>query len=312
MLTLRLGSPPSTENGSLRYVAAIGNFDGVHLGHQYVFRSVVGAAQLAGLASLAVTFWPNPRAVLQPARWSGYLTTDHERTALLAACGVDAQLTLPFTAAFAGLSPAAFVDQLVGALPLAELWVGEDFRFGHKRAGDVALLGALCAAHTVAVRAIVRRELPEGVISSSSIREQVHHGRVEEAAQQLGRPYRLGGLVVSGDRRGRQLGYPTANLAPDAGKIIPGHGIYAAIARCEGTVRPAAVSIGVRPQFAGEGELVEAYLLDFAGDLYGRRLKLDFLVKLRDEQRFESVAALVDQMGRDVAQVREIAVVPTA
>lgn len=267
---------------------------------------MVTTAQEAGHASLAITFWPNPRLVLRPEHWPGYLTTFAERTDLLAALDLDAQLTLPFTAAFAALSPGEFVEQLAGAVPLAELWVGEDFRFGHRRSGDLAMLRALAVPHGIAIRTITRLTAPAGTISSSAIRDQVRAGQVEQAVQLLGRPYCLGGTVVSGDQRGRQLGYPTANLAPDERKIIPGRGIYAAVARCEEIVRPAAVSIGIRPQFDGSVELVEAFLLDFSGDLYGRRLELEFLSKLRDEQRFASVEALVVQMGSDVAQVREM------
>jgi riboflavin kinase / FMN adenylyltransferase len=308
VLTLQLGEPLPDMRGSLPAVAAIGNFDGVHLGHRLVLQQVVAAARRAGRASLAITFWPNPRAVLRPEHWQGYLTTEAERTALLAALGIDAQLCLPFTEAFSKRSPEEFVDQLATAIPLAELWVGEDFRFGHRRSGDVALLRTLAEPHGMTIRLIARQGAATGAISSSAIRNQVRAGQVEEAAGLLGRPYRLGGSVVTGDRRGRQLGFPTANLAPDEGKIIPGRGIYAAVAHFDGVVRPAAVSVGVRPQFDGLGELVEAFLLDFSGDLYGRRLDLDFLAKLRDEARFESVEALVAQMERDVARVREMSV----
>ncbi|HEV7214080.1 MAG TPA: riboflavin kinase, partial [Chloroflexota bacterium] len=147
---------------------------------------------------------------------------------------------------------------------------------------------------------------PAPASSSSTIREHVSAGHLEQAAQLLGRQYSLAGTVVVGDRRGRQLGFPTANQAPDEGKLVPGRGIYAAVARCGDVVRPAAVSIGIRPQFGGEAESVEAYLLDFAGDLYGQRLELAFCAKLRDEQRFASVDLLVAQIGRDVALVRDM------
>ncbi len=306
MLTLQLGDPLPSAGRSPSAIAAIGNFDGVHAGHRYLLRQVVSAARQHARPSLAITFWPNPRAVLRPAAWPGYLTTFAERTQLLAELGVDAQLTLPFSTAFAALTPAEFVDQLAGSVALEELWVGEDFRFGRQRSGDVALLRELANRHGITICTISRRDGPAGNSSSSTIREQVRDGQVAEAAQLLGRPYRLGGIVVPGDRRGRQLGYPTANLAADEGKLLPGRGIYAVIARSDDTIRPAAVSIGVRPQFDGAIELVEAFLLDFSGDLYGRRLELEFFAKLRDEQRFDGVEALVDQMGRDVARVRDI------
>lgn len=306
MLTLHLGDPLPFSGGSPRFIAAIGNFDGVHLGHCYLLQQVVAAARQRSLQSLAITFWPNPRAVLQPAAWPGYLTTLAERSRLLAALTLDAQLTVPFSLAFAGLSPADFVEQLARSVPLAELWVGQDFRFGHRRSGDVALLRELAAAHGIGIRVVSREAGPAAASSSSTIREQVSAGRLEEAARLLGRPYTLAGTVVAGDQRGRQLGFPTANVMPEEGKLVPGRGIYAAVGSCGDLVRPAAVSIGIRPQFGGEGESVEAHLLDFSGDLYGQTLELEFRSKLRDEQRFASVELLVTQIGRDVAQVRDM------
>ena len=303
MLTLRLGEP--APDGS-RYVAAIGNFDGVHLGHQYLLGRVMDSARGRGLLSLAITFWPHPRELLHPAGWPGGLTTLPERRVLLGALGLDALLVLPFTPDLAGRSPEEFVALLAGAVPLAELWVGADFRFGRGRSGDVAELRRLAAARGVDVRAIERLAdaappraetaagtlpdrsgadgsalsfpphdpgpVPAGgdSLGSDAIRARLRAGDVEGAARLLGRPYRLGGLVVPGDRRGRELGYPTANLQPDPGKLVPGRAIYAALARSGDLFRPAAGSIGVRPQFGGDRELVEAYLLDFAGDLYGR------------------------------------------
>lgn len=305
MRTLHLGDATPFGGEPSRSIAAIGNFDGVHLGHRYLLQQVVAAARQRSQQSLAITFWPNPRAVLQLAAWPGYLTTFDERTRLLAALGLDAQLTLPFSPAFAGLSPAAFVEQLARSVPLAELWVGQDFRFGHRRSGDVNLLRELAATHGIGIREVSREAGPAAASSSSTIREQVSGGRLEEAARLLGRPYTLAGTVVAGDQRGRQLGFPTANVVPEEGKLVPGRGIYAAVAHCGDLVHPAAVSIGIRPQFGGDAESIEAYLLDFSGDLYGRRLELEFQAKLRDEQRFPSVDLLVEQMERDVAKVRE-------
>ncbi|HEY8743558.1 MAG TPA: riboflavin kinase, partial [Chloroflexota bacterium] len=240
MLTLHLGDPLPSGFGSSRAIAAIGNFDGVHAGHRYLLQQVVAAAAERGQPSLAITFWPNPRAVLRPAAWPGYLTTFAERTRLLAELDLTAQLTLPFTEAFAAQTPAEFVDQLAGAVALDELWVGEDFRFGRQRSGDITLLHDLAKQHDITICTISRHTGPAGNSSSSTIRDQVRQGQVEVAARLLGRPYRLGGTVVPGDRRGRQLGYPTANLAADAGKLLPGRGIYAAIASCDDITRPAA------------------------------------------------------------------------
>jgi riboflavin kinase/FMN adenylyltransferase len=304
VLTLRLGDPVPA---GPRFVGAIGNFDGVHAGHRALLAQLTASARAQGLRTLAVTFWPNPRALLHPAGWLGYLATADERADLLGAVGLDALLELPFTPALASATPEAFVELLTTAVPLAELWVGEDFRFGHRRAGDVATLRALAAPRGVAVHTIARQgPRPGEPVSSSSIRALLREGKVEAAAEALGRPYALGGTVVPGDHRGRTLGYPTANLALDEGKVIPGRGIYAAHAQVGDVARPAAVSVGVRPQFGGGAELVEAYLLDFSGDLYGQRLMLRFLAKLRDEQRFASVDELLAQMARDVARVRDL------
>ena len=303
MLTLRLGdaAPPGSP-----FAGAIGNFDGVHIGHGYLLRQLLDSAHRQGLGSLAITFWPNPRAVLQPASWDGYLTSFDERERLLAAAGLDAALVLPFTRDFSALTPDAFVQSLADAVPLRELWVGEDFRFGRQRSGDVAALRALAGSHGIAMRTVARQAQGQEVVGSSAIRSLLRAGQVEEAMGLLGRAFALTGVVVAVDRRGRQLGYPTANLAPDEGKVIPARGIYAALAEAGDLVRPAAVSIGIRPQFGGGAELIEAYLLDFDGDLYGQRLTLHFRARLRDEQRFASVDALREQMARDVAAARDL------
>ncbi|MCL4544220.1 MAG: bifunctional riboflavin kinase/FAD synthetase [Chloroflexi bacterium] len=288
------------------FAATIGNFDGVHRGHQFVAREVVASARRSRWRAMAITFWPHPRTVLPGQRFLGYLTTIEERLALLESCGFDVALVVPFTLDFARQDPTEFVTSLVRSVPLRELWVGQDFRFGRQRSGDVALLEKL--GNRLGFTAVVVPRIGENGsdVSSNALRRLLREGQVDAATTLMGRPYRLGGVVVHGDQRGRILGYPTANLAPDPAKIIPARGIYAAVAWVREGAFTAAVSVGIRPQFEGADERVEAYLLDFSGDLYGYRSTLDFAARLRDEVRFESVDALLQQMARDVEATRAV------
>jgi riboflavin kinase / FMN adenylyltransferase len=279
---------------------AVGEFDGVHLGHRGVMRG----------ADTVLTFEPHPRAVVAPERAPKLITPLETRVDLIAGLGVRELVVIPFDGAFASQSPQAFIDDvLVGELGATEVSVGENFRFGHRARGDVALLRAQDAFETRVVELVQR----DGeAISSSRIRELIAAGEVERAAAYLGSPFQLRGAVAHGDKRGRTLGFPTANLVPDPALIYPGHGVYACRAAVEldGEWRwwPAATNVGVRPTFVtGRGLLVEAFLLGFDGDLYGRELRLVFLSRLRGELRFESVDDLVEQMERDVEETRRIA-----
>jgi riboflavin kinase / FMN adenylyltransferase len=279
---------------------AVGEFDGVHLGHRQVMRD----------ADTVLTFEPHPRAVVAPDRAPKLITSLAAKVDLIAGLGVRELVVIPFDGAFASQSPQAFIDDvLVGRLGAHTVSVGENFRFGHRARGDVALLRAQPAFETRVV------ELVQGdgeVISSSHIRELIAAGEMERAAACLGLPFQLRGTVTHGDKRGRTLGFPTANLVPDPALVYPGHGVYA----CRAAVEldggwqwwPAATNVGVRPTFVtGRGLLVEAFLLGFEGDLYGRELRLAFLSRLRGERRFDSVEALVEQMERDVEETRRIA-----
>jgi riboflavin kinase/FMN adenylyltransferase len=229
------------------------------------------------------------------------LTSLEVKAELIAGLGVEEMVIIPFDRDFAGLSAQAFIDDLlVGTLQAGHVSVGENFRFGRGAAGDPALLAA---DGRFATRVVDLVELDGEVISSSHIRALVLAGEVDVAARMLGAPFQLRGTVVPGDRRGRELGYPTANLVPDEALVCPGHGVYAAWAgdAC------AAVNVGVRPTFGtGRGVLVEAYLLDRSVDLYGQVLTVEFLARLRGERRFPSVDALVEQMGRDVERTRQV------
>jgi riboflavin kinase/FMN adenylyltransferase len=271
---------------------AVGTFDGVHLGHR----------QVIGGADSVLTFDPHPASVVAPRHTPRLLTPLDVKAELIAGLGVQELIVIPFDREFAARSAAQFVDDvLVGALGATHVSVGENFRFGHRAQGDARMLEE---DERFVTRVSPLLEVDGEVVSSSHIRGLVAAGEVQQAARFLGAPFQMRGEVVPGDRRGRELGFPTANLVPDDALVLPGHGVYA----CMADARPAAVSIGVRPTFqTGRGELVEAYLLDFAGDLYGQRLRLDFLRRLRGERRFDTVDALVEQMRRDVEQTREIA-----
>jgi len=275
---------------------AIGTFDGVHVGH----RKVIAAADTV------VTFDPHPTAVVRPGAAPRLLTSPDRKTQLIASLGVQELVVIPFDVEFADLSAREFVDEvLVDPLNATHVSVGENFRFGHKAQGDTDLL---LADDRFETRVVELFEIDGEIVSSSHIRGLVLGGAVEYAGKLLGDPFTLIGEVAHGDERGRELGYPTANLVPDAAFVTPGHGVYAARATtADGAVFAAAVNVGVRPTFVtGRGELIEAYLIDFDGDLYDTRLELAFLKRLRGEKRFDSVGTLIDQMALDVQDARAI------
>jgi riboflavin kinase/FMN adenylyltransferase len=279
---------------------AVGEFDGVHLGHREVMRG----------SDTVLTFEPHPRAVVAPDKAPQLITPLAAKADLIGGLGVRELVVIPFDGAFASQSPQEFIDDvLVARLGAEQVSVGENFRFGHRAQGDVALLRAQDAFRTRVVELV---EVEGEVVSSSHIRRLIAAGDVERAAGCLGSPFQLRGPVAHGDKRGRTLGFPTANLVPDPGLIYPGHGVYACRAAVERDGEwqwwPAATNVGVRPTFVtGRGLLVEAFLIGFDGDLYGRELRLEFLSRLRGELRFDSVDALIEQMERDVEETRRIA-----
>jgi riboflavin kinase / FMN adenylyltransferase len=276
---------------------AVGTFDGVHLGHRAVIRG----------ADTVLTFEPHPLSVIAPARAPRLLTTLERKAELVAGLGVEELVVVPFDREFAERSAQRFVDEvLAGALRATHVSVGENFRFGHGAKGDPALLRADGRFET---RVAPLLEVDGEVVSSSHIRGLVLGGAVEYADRLLGAPFTITGEVVHGDKRGRELGFPTANLIPAEGYVTPGHGVYACRATtADGRTYAAATNVGVRPMFVtGRGELIEAYLLDFDADIYGTDLRIAFLKRLRGEKRFDSVEALVEQMGRDVDEAREVA-----
>jgi riboflavin kinase/FMN adenylyltransferase len=275
---------------------AVGEFDGVHLGHREVIRG----------ADTVLTFEPHPRTVVAPDSAPKLLTTLAIKADLIADLGASELVVIPFDGSFAAQSPEEFIERvLVDRLGAERVSVGENFRFGHRARGDADLLRSQGAFETRVSELV---ELDGEIISSTHIRGLVSVGEVAAAARFLGAPFQMRGTVAHGDKRGRALGFPTANLVPDPRLVVPDHGVYACRAEVDGERHVAAVSIGVRPTFkTGRGLLVEAFLLDFDGDLYDRELRLEFLERLRGERRFESVDALIEQMGRDVTETRRIA-----
>lgn len=285
-------------------VLTIGVFDGVHRGHQQLIGGLVRRARALGCQSAVLTFDPHPDVVVRPARPHPLLASVDERAEQLAALGVDLLSVVPFTQELMGLSAHDFMLHVCEAVALRELWVGWDFALGRKREGDLRRLTELGHEFGYTVHPIERFSLGHEAISSTRIRTLLLEGDVSTAAYLLGRPFSLRGEVVQGDRRGRTIGFPTANVAVDAQHVTPGNGVYVCRATVGELQYGAVTNIGVRPTFEGTRRTVEAYLLDFAEDIYGQTLRLDFLHRLRGERKFDGIAALVAQITQDVAAAR--------
>jgi riboflavin kinase/FMN adenylyltransferase len=293
----------------------IGAYDGVHLGHRALLGELRSRAQADGLTTVVVTFDRHPATVVRPASAPCLLCDLDQKLELLEAAGVDLTVVVPFDTERANETAEDFVTTiLVEGLDARLVVVGEDFHFGHGRKGNVAMLREMGATSGFAVEGISLQADRSGPgtlgepISSTRVRSLVAEGRVDEASSLLGRPHQVRGPVVHGDHRGgAELGFPTANIGVPAGVCLPATGIYAGwYERPDGSVREAAVSVGRRPTFYGDtGDLlVEAFLLDFSGDLYGEEARVSFVARLRDELAFDTVELLIEQMGRDVAATR--------
>lgn len=286
----------------------VGNFDGVHLGHRALVEAVVAEARSTGGEAVALTFDPHPSRVLAPERAPATLMTIGQRAEVLGALGLDRLAVLPFTRELSHEPPDAFARRvLVEALGARAVVVGFNFRFGRGRAGDAAALEACGRRLGFSVKALPP-VLHEGApVSSSRVREALGRGAVEAARALLGRRYFVDGAVVQGLGRGRGLGIPTANLDP-LNEILPGGGVYACLCRIGGDAarRPGVVNVGRRPTFGGGAVLLEAHLLDFDGDLYGRTLRVEFEARLRDEERFPDAAALLRRIRDDIEAARRV------
>ena len=283
---------------------ALGVFDGVHLGHRAILGAAVAHARATGSPALACTFEPHPLEVLQPDRAPLPITTLDERLALIGACGVDGAVVLDFTRELAAVEPEAFVkDVLVDRLAAQQVIVGFNHRFGRGARGDADMLRDLGRGLGFSVDVIAPLMVDGAPVSSTAIRAALGRGDLDAADRMLGRPYTLPGKIVAGAGRGRTLGFPTANVAPDRAVLVA-PGVYACRAEIGGQTRQAVVNVGVRPTFGEDALAVEAYLLDFTGDLYGERLVIELWQRLRDEQAFASEGELVRQIARDVEQTR--------
>ena len=287
---------------------AIGNFDGVHLGHRALIARARELAAARDALTVALTFDPHPSTLLAPARAPLLLTSIERRIELLAEAGVDAVVVEPFTRELAGVAPDAFVDDvMIVALRARAIVVGYDFRFGQGRTGTAEALRAH-GVHAGIEVAIVPAVTVDGEIAASTkIRGHLRAGELALAERMLGRPWDVDGVVVHGAERGRAIGVPTANIVPEV-ELAIAPGIYAVTLGVEGgPAMPAVASLGTNPTFVDDGSLVlEVHVLDWTGDLYDRRVRTTFIARLRDEQKFESVEALVSQIGRDIAQARAV------
>jgi len=283
---------PDVEPGASPRSVAIGTFDGVHLGHREVIKG----------ADTVLTFDPHPLSVIHPEATPKLIAPFSVKRDLIESLGVGEMVVIPFDKGFSGQSAEEFVqDVLIDRLGAERVSVGENFRFGQGAKGTAEFLSSRDEFET---RVVPLVEVAGEAVSSSQIRGLIAAGELAQAVEFLGGPFFFEGEVVTGDRRGRELGVPTANLVPDDAYVSPGHGVYAAVA--EGY--PTAVNVGVRPTFdTGRGLLVEAHLIGFDGDLYGKQLRIAFLERMRGEKRFDSVDELVEQMQRDLVDARQIA-----
>jgi riboflavin kinase/FMN adenylyltransferase len=295
-----------------RPVLTVGNFDGLHLGHRAILEIVVRRAKDLGGEAVVYTFEPHPRKVLPLSRRPRQLTTLEQKLELLEQAGVDAVIVEPFTPEFAKTSADTFIrDHLHARIRPVEVYVGYDFHFGRDREGSMRMLTEIGPRLGFSVTIIPEVTVEGGDVNSTRIREMLAASRLEEAAAMLGRPYAIRGRVVEGDRRGRSLGFPTANLDPE-NEILPGSGVYAGVVRLldagdppRDSEWPAVINVGTRPTFRNSNRVVaEAHLIDFEGDLYGRRVEVAFHHHLRPERRFGDTEALRRQIGADVAEGR--------
>ncbi|SSC25000.1 Riboflavin kinase, partial [Klenkia terrae] len=308
-----------------RTVVTVGMYDGVHLGHQQLVAAAVAKARGLGRPALLLTFDPHPAEVVRPGSHPAILTSPDRKAELVADLGVDAMCVLPFTPEFSRLSPEGFTHTvLVEHLHAAAVVVGENFTYGHLAAGDVASLTREGRRFGFAVEGLGLQTASatdvaddgEVTISSTYIRACVSAGDMRSAARALGRPHRVDGVVVRGDRRGRELGYPTANVESPKFTAVPADGVYAGRLVLQdphgrsGESFPAAISVGTNPTFQGTRRTVEAFLLDWSGDLYGEHVGVEFVERLRPMVAYRGVEALIEQMDQDVVQARVVLQVP--
>jgi riboflavin kinase / FMN adenylyltransferase len=304
---LRWRGLDSTPSGWGRCVVTIGVFDGVHRGHQSILERAVERARDTGQPSVVLTFDPHPSEVVRPGSHPPVLTPLRRKADILEQLGVDVLCVQPFTPEVSRQQPDEWVhDVLLERLHAGAVVVGENFRFGHKAAGDLGTLRTLGRTFGFATEGVPLLRDDDVTLSSTFVRSSIDAGEVAQAARALGRPHRVDGIVVRGEGRGRRLGYPTANVHSERHIAVPADGIYAGRVVLRGERLPAAISVGTNPTFEGRQRTVEAYILDFDEDIYGVELGVEFVERLRGMERFDTVEALVEQMGRDVERTREV------
>jgi riboflavin kinase/FMN adenylyltransferase len=286
-------------------VLTIGVFDGVHLGHQHLIGGAVRRAQALGWQSAVLTFDPHPNVVIRPDRQQLYLASLEERIEQIAAMGVDLLIILPFNRDVMALTAQEFMARVSRAVALRELWIGHDFALGRGREGDLARLRDIGHEQGYSAHTVDPLLLDGAPVSSTRIRTALQAGDLLGASQLLGHPFGLRGVVAEGARRGRTIGFPTANVTVDPQHILPADGVYVCQAQVDGQRYGAVTNVGMRPTFDGTHRTVEAYLLDFVDEIYGETLRLDFLHHLRGERKFDGIAALVAQITSDVAAARQ-------
>ncbi len=287
----------------------IGTFDGVHLGHRDLIATTIDRAARHEARSVVITWDRHPSETLRPDRVPPLLTTTERKLELLQGTGVEATVVLPFDDELSRWPPERFVqDILVAGVDARAVLIGANWRFGHKAAGDVSLLSELGAGFGFEVEGLELAQADGGPVSSSRVRKALVAGELDSATSLLTRPHDVDGVVEHGDDRGASLGFPTANVATDPKLAHPPRGVYAGRVHVRGETYGAAINLGVNPTFGGDPEAtrprIEAYLLDFEGDIYGETIRVEWHARLRDELRFDSVDALIDQMGKDVEETR--------
>jgi len=301
LATLKRGAPT---------ILTIGAFDGVHRGHQFLIQQVVDRARELQCESMVITFDPRPSVVLRADQ--SQLTNGLAKARMITALGIDVLVLLPFTPDFASLSAGEFLASILEHIHLVEIWTGADFAFGHKREGNVQFLSSAGRDAGFEVHVVGRQQFGPESISSSAVRKLVSVGEVARAAQILGHYFGFDGFVVAGFGRGKELGFPTANVRPPSHQQLPATGIYAGYLGFKGRRLGAAISVGYNVVFGGTAIVVEAYVLDFTGDLRDAEVRLDFVDRIRPERDFASVSALISEMHRDVEEVRRILATATA
>ena len=285
-------------------VLTIGAFDGVHVAHRALISEAVVSAKEQGLLSVVLSFDPHPDTVIHPDRPMVYLTDYADKAVLIAEIGADTLIIQPFTPEFARITASDFIAHLLELADIKEIHVGEDFVFGYKAQGNVKWLREIGLQHGFQVRSLAPLEIDEQIVSSNLIRRLLSDGQVQQAARLLGRAYSLKGPVIHGNERGRLLGFPTANLAVTANFAVPGNGVYATMTtfldQPANEARASVTNVGTRPTFDNGERSVETFVLDWAGDLYDQTIRVEFIQKLRDEQKFAGLDAIKTQLGHDV------------